>query len=272
MNISLNLTKIMYKKKIVDSISAQLSKLNITAQTGDDTDISLSCIFYDTKWRTGNKKIDFEAAAYADEALEVLFYWESTGGTDLYRRVRGTGYDIEGKSFEYLVELESITNIFKETAERFGWKYRYVMNKEKAMHPSMQEFIPIIKQEMKQELQQEIKQESQQQQEFKHPIKEEIEREFNLQTKEEIEQEIKQRIEKQIEQEIKQQTKKEIEKEDDQGCHPAQPLHKLKQKPLYQPSRERVKKFCKYCGNKIEPDFIFCSRCGAQLKKENTLL
>ncbi|MHB1483879.1 MAG: zinc-ribbon domain-containing protein [Saccharofermentanales bacterium] len=218
----------MDKKLIIDSINSQLSKINISAQICNETDITLTCIFYDTKWRTGNKKIDYQAAAFADEAQMTLFFWESAkiadsgystatdseityqSGTSLYHQVKGIKTAADGTASEYLVDLGSIKKIFRETAKHSGWKFRAVMNKENALPPLKADFT--------------------------------------------------------VQQQKRQQAPQEMPRQAPQESPRQAPQEMPRQVPQQKPQIPGIKKFCKYCGSRIEPDFIFCSKCGSRLK------
>ena len=41
-------------------------------------------------------------------------------------------------------------------------------------------------------------------------------------------------------------------------------------KPLTPTSPLLAKHFCHQCGHTLEPDFVFCPRCGLRLEKEKT--
>lgn len=55
-------------------------------------------------------------------------------GSTLARKIKGTGYGLDGKAYEYNIDLGEISKIVKDTAKQSGWKFKTALKKEKAMY------------------------------------------------------------------------------------------------------------------------------------------
>jgi hypothetical protein len=145
--------EIMERNTMVNAITAQLGSLGIPCQVGAGSDISVRTTFLDAAWGTGKKQIDYQGSALLNEQERTLYFWELTketgsglsftgnsessfqSGTTLFRKVKSVGYGPDGKAYEYSLDLGAITKTFKETAKQYGWKFKVVLKKEKAMYP-----------------------------------------------------------------------------------------------------------------------------------------
>lgn len=144
----------MNKGELVKEIADKLSKMNINFQLGDGSDITIAAEFIDAGWSTGNKKITYSASVFADEAANTVYMWEMTkeigsgfsfggdssssfqSGTTLFRKVKSVQYGIDGKAYEYTLNLGEIPKAAKESAKQFGWKFKTVIKKDKALWPA----------------------------------------------------------------------------------------------------------------------------------------
>lgn len=143
----------MIKEDIISEILQKFGQLGIPCQTGNGTDITISTEFLDAKWGSGKKKISYKASIYAEESSNTFFMWEMTketgsgfsfgsssessfqSGTTLFRKVKGVQYGLDGKAYEYTLDLGAIPKAVKETAKNSGWKFKTVLKKEKALWP-----------------------------------------------------------------------------------------------------------------------------------------
>jgi hypothetical protein len=146
--------EIMERMTMVNAITAKLGSLGIRCQVGAGSDISVKTTFLDAAWGTGKKQIDYQGSALLNEQERTLYFWELTketgsglsftgnsessfqSGTTLFRKVKSVGYGPDGKAYEYSLDLGAITKTFKETAKQYGWKFKVVLKKEKAMYPA----------------------------------------------------------------------------------------------------------------------------------------
>lgn len=57
-------------------------------------------------------------------------------GKTLFRKVKSVQYSLDGKAYEYTLDLGAIPKAVKETARQYGWKFKTVLSKNKAMYPA----------------------------------------------------------------------------------------------------------------------------------------
>lgn len=141
------------KQKLLSDIAEKLSAVGIRAQFGSGSDLTLDEELLNTGWSTGTKKINYEASIYADEHNDVVYMYEKTSetgrglsfgvdsessfqrGKTLFRKVKSVRYGPDGKAYEINLDLGAISKAVKETAEKYGWKFKTVLIKKKAMYP-----------------------------------------------------------------------------------------------------------------------------------------
>ena len=141
------------KQQIFAEIISKISELNIPVQNGNVTDIAIAAEFLDASWSTGSKKISYEALVFLDEQQQTVFMYEKTteigqgfsfgsdnestfqSGSTLYRKVKSVQYGLDGKIYEYTLNLGDIPKAVKEVAKQYGWKFKTVLNRSKAMYP-----------------------------------------------------------------------------------------------------------------------------------------
>ena len=144
----------MQKQTIVYEITAKLNQMGIANQSGNGTDISVAAEFLDAGWSTGNRRITYEAMIFADESSNTLFMWEMTketgqgfsfggssessfqSGKTLFRKVKSIQYGVDGKAYEYNLDLGAIPKAAKETAKQHGWKFKTVLKRDRAAWPA----------------------------------------------------------------------------------------------------------------------------------------
>ena len=141
------------KTKLVSALKEKFISLGVPLQNASQADISVATEFLDAKWSTGSKKISYEASVFADVKEHTVYMYEKTtetghglsfgggmdssfqSGTTLFRKVKSIQYGPDGKAYELSLDLGSISKAAKETAQNFGWKFKTVLNKNKAMYP-----------------------------------------------------------------------------------------------------------------------------------------
>ena len=149
----------MQKQAILYEVSSKLTQMGIASQWGNGTDISIAAEFLDAGWSTGNKKITYEAMIYADELSNTVHMWEMTretgqgfsfggssgssfqSGKTLFRKVKSIQYGVDGKAYEYTLDLGAIPKAAKETAAKYGWKFKTVLKRDKAAWPAG--YVPV---------------------------------------------------------------------------------------------------------------------------------
>ncbi|HDQ93035.1 MAG TPA: hypothetical protein ENN89_02830, partial [Synergistetes bacterium] len=141
------------KGQIVSEIAGLLSELQLPVETGEITDISVRTDFLDAGCSTGKKKISYETFIFANEHDNTVYMYEKTtevgrglsfgggsgtsfqSGKTLFRKVKNVQYGPDGKAYEVKLDLGAIPKAAKETAKKYGWKFKTVLSKNKALYP-----------------------------------------------------------------------------------------------------------------------------------------
>lgn len=144
------------RQAILYDISENLKALAVPFFLGQGTDILIRHDFLDAKWSTGNKRIHYEALIFANEYDRVVYMFEETretgggfsfgssasssfqSGKTLYRKVKSIQYGPDGRAYEYALDLGAIPKAVKEAAKRAGWKFKTVLQRQKALYPPAQ--------------------------------------------------------------------------------------------------------------------------------------
>ncbi|MGE5474153.1 MAG: zinc-ribbon domain-containing protein [Ignavibacteriales bacterium] len=144
----------MSKQEIIKVITEKIALLGVSFKTGVNTDTTITAELVDAGWSTGKKKINYESSIFVDQNSQTIFMWELTkeigsgfsfggdsessfqSGTTLFRKVKSMQYGPEGKVFEYEFDLGAIPKAVKETAKQYGWKFKTVLKREKALWPA----------------------------------------------------------------------------------------------------------------------------------------
>ncbi|NLH00371.1 MAG: zinc-ribbon domain-containing protein [Clostridiales bacterium] len=142
------------KQKIISGIVGKLAVMGISVTCGNNSDIAINTEFLDAQWSTGSKKIRYEALIFANEKNNIVYMYEKTteighglsfgsdsgtsfqSGKTLFRKVKSVQYSPDGKAYEYILDLGAIPKAVKETAKLYGWGFKTVINKNKAMYPA----------------------------------------------------------------------------------------------------------------------------------------
>ncbi|MCM8712135.1 zinc ribbon domain-containing protein [Clostridium sp. SYSU_GA19001] len=143
----------MVKQEIINKVASKFKEMGINFEVGNGTDILVFTEFLDAGWSTGSKKISYEASIFADESSNTVYMWEMTKeigyglsfggesgssfqmGKTLFRKVKSVQYAPDGKVYEYTLDLGQIPKTVKEITNQYGWKFKTVIKKEKAMFP-----------------------------------------------------------------------------------------------------------------------------------------
>lgn len=143
----------MSRQSMISEVLSKFDKLGIPHQESLGTDITIDCELLAASWKTGNKKIKYDASVFFDENLQTVFMWELTkevgsgisfgtssestfqSGAILYRKVKSVQYGPDGKVYEYSLDLGSIPKSVKETAKENGWNFKIVLKRDKALNP-----------------------------------------------------------------------------------------------------------------------------------------
>jgi len=144
----------MDRQTFIENVSQRLNALGVAYTIGAGADIVINASFLTAGWSTGNKQISYEASTYLNETEKTVFMWELTkesgsgfsfGGSSetsfqtgktLFRKVKSVQYGPDGKAYEIDLDLGAIPNAVKEAAKACGWKYKTVLNRNKAIYPA----------------------------------------------------------------------------------------------------------------------------------------
>lgn len=141
------------RQQILSGIAGKFAAMGIAAEQGSGADFAVHSEFLDANWSTGSKRINYEAFLFANDQERTVYMYEKTTeigqgvsfggggstsfqrGTTLLRKVKSIQYGPDGKAYEYSLDLGSIPKAVKETAKQYGWKFKTVLDKRKAMYP-----------------------------------------------------------------------------------------------------------------------------------------
>ncbi|SDM62608.1 zinc ribbon domain-containing protein [Acetanaerobacterium elongatum] len=144
----------MMKEQVIGEILGSMAQLKLPFARGGGTDLSVHTEFVDAAWGTGSYKIDYEAAIFADEVSQTVYLYERTtelgsgvsfggggseeylqSGSSVYRKVKNVQFGPDGKVYEYTLNMGAIPQAVKDAAKKYGWQFKQVLSKEKAMYP-----------------------------------------------------------------------------------------------------------------------------------------
>ncbi len=139
------------KQELLAEIQSRLAAIGVQANKSDQTDLAINAELLDASFSTGKKKIRYESMILANESDKTVYMHEKTtevsagfsfgasgessfqSGKTLFRKVKSVQYGPEGKVYEYSFDLGAIPKAVKETAGKYGWNFKTVLMKKKAM-------------------------------------------------------------------------------------------------------------------------------------------
>jgi hypothetical protein len=142
------------EKQLIDDILRELSYLGVSAARSAETDVYVNAEFLDASWGAGKKHIEYEASIFARQEDRTVYMHELTrekgrglsfgsagessfqSGKTLFRKVKSVQYGPDGKAYEVELDLGKIPAAVKSVAQKYGWKFKTVVNKKKAMYPA----------------------------------------------------------------------------------------------------------------------------------------
>lgn len=143
----------MSKQIILDTIKREFFAMNLSFAERAGADITLSMDFWDARWGTGKKKIEYETSIYLEERNQTVFMWEKTAetgqgfsfgfsgesysqsGATLSRKVKNIQIGLDGRAYECEIDLGRIAGCVKQAAAQNGWKFKTVLSRKKASYP-----------------------------------------------------------------------------------------------------------------------------------------
>ncbi|UOO37121.1 zinc ribbon domain-containing protein [Oscillospiraceae bacterium CM] len=150
-------------EQIIAEISARLTDLRIPFSLDSASSIAINTEFVDANWSTGTKKIAYEAAVAVSASEQTVFMYEKTvehgggisgmasgetsfqSGSTLFRKVKIIAYGPDGKAFDVTLDLGAIPKAVKETAARYGFKFKTVLSKKKLEKAQVQAVQPPVR-------------------------------------------------------------------------------------------------------------------------------
>ena len=134
------------KQLIFDDICLKLDDLRIP-YTQDDKYILVSTAFYDVGCNVEPKKVLYELSVFVDEASRSVSMYVKTADEylletgsgnatassgSIFRKVRHISYNGAGEGSVTTINLGEVPNTVKNTAIKYGWKFRTALNLNRA--------------------------------------------------------------------------------------------------------------------------------------------
>jgi len=132
------------KQHLLDDICQKLNELRIPFSLKDNTYIYVNTEFYDIGYGTQAKMVLFDLSVFIDEPNQSVFMYVKTAekfisadgaigeytnqSSSLFRQVRSVCADDDGKVTVISIDLGEVPNTVKNTAFRYGWKFRTALN------------------------------------------------------------------------------------------------------------------------------------------------
>lgn len=143
----------MSKQSMIDEIKTRLALMDVQVNEGGETDFAINQQLVLEGFGGRRGEIQLSVNAYLDEQNRVLYYYEK-----IVDKQKGFGFTgnsessfQSGKSVKRKVILETlqsdgtrktirfntgdISQVFKDAAKHYGWKYKMVLRRDKAMYP-----------------------------------------------------------------------------------------------------------------------------------------
>lgn len=151
----------MARQELIRQIAEKWSEMGVPYQVGGSADLTVHTEFLDAAWRSGTKKISYEASVFADEAASTVYMYEKTiesgqglsfgsdeeasfqSGKTLFRKIKSVQSGPDGMAYEIDLDLGAIPRVVKETAKRSGWSFKTVLSLGKASYPPGYTGIPV---------------------------------------------------------------------------------------------------------------------------------
>lgn len=132
------------KQQLLDDICLKLNELRIPFTLKDNTYIYVNTEFYDVGYGSEAKMVLFDLSVFLDEPNQSVFMYVKTAekfisadgtagdytnqSSSLFRKVRSVCSDEDGKVTVISIDLGEVPNTVKNTAFKYGWKFRTALN------------------------------------------------------------------------------------------------------------------------------------------------
>ncbi len=135
---------VFMKQQIIGDICTKLNELKIPFTIKDDTYIYVNTEFYDVGYGTQSKMVLYDLTVFIDEPNTSVFMYVKTAekyisaegtigeytnqSSSLFRTVKSVCSDSDGKVSVITIDLGQVPNTVKDTAFKYGWKFRTALN------------------------------------------------------------------------------------------------------------------------------------------------
>jgi hypothetical protein len=132
------------KQQLIDDICAKLNELKIPFTIKDNTYIYVNTEFYDVGYGTQSKMVLYDLTVFLDEPNTSVFMYVKTAekyisaegaigeytnqSSSLFRTVKSVCSGDDGKVSVITIDLGAVPNTVKNTAFKYGWKFRTALN------------------------------------------------------------------------------------------------------------------------------------------------
>jgi len=132
------------KQQLIDDICGKLNELKIPFTLKDDTYIYVNTEFYDIGYGMQSKMILFDLSVFLDEPNQSVFMYVKTAdkyissegvtgdytnqSSSLFRKVKSVCTEPDGQVSVITIDLGVVPNTVKDTAFKYGWKFRTALN------------------------------------------------------------------------------------------------------------------------------------------------
>lgn len=132
------------KQQLIDDICSKLNELKIPFIIKDNTYIYVNTEFFDVGYDTQPKMVLYDLTVFLDEPNQAVFMYVKTAekfisaegaigeytnqSSSLFRTVKSVCSDSDGKVSVITIDLGQVPNTVKDTAFRYGWKFRTALN------------------------------------------------------------------------------------------------------------------------------------------------
>lgn len=132
------------KQQLIDDICAKLNELKIPFRIKDNTYIYVNTEFFDVGYGTQPKMVLYDLTVLLDEPNTSVFMYVKTAekyispdgaigeytnqSSSLFRTVKSVCSEPDGKVSVITIDLGQVPNTVKDTAFKYGWKFRTALN------------------------------------------------------------------------------------------------------------------------------------------------
>ncbi len=132
------------KQQLINDICLKLNELHIPFTIKDNSYIYVNTEFYDVGYGTQPKMVLYDLSVFLDEPNRSVFMYVKTAeklisaegaigeysnqSSSLFRTVKSVCSDKDGKVSVMTIDIGQVPNTVKDTAFKYGWKFRTALN------------------------------------------------------------------------------------------------------------------------------------------------